>query len=274
MFTKRSAIEAFYYLMAVDGEISEDELSCFEGIGQNIDPENFSTYREDVISTCKLQMENLIDEEDFYDVVSEGLDISLRSAGEDEERQITPRLLVWDMLVIALSNNNYSDYERRLIKHVVRTCHIEKSVFLEMEQMIQTNTAIDGELKYLEVSNRPYSEIRPVVDELESRRKVILDSANALIDDENYIAISKLSLPENTFFTDARDKIGTALNPVAEEISEKTGKFMENAKAALDKVGSSFSENQSKLPKLKFSGFIHKKDDVDNTVSSEEEEEE
>lgn len=269
MFTKRAAVEAFYYLMAADGEVTDDELTCFNGIGLELDPDNFYAYRDDAISLCELQMDNLIDEDDYYDVVAEGLDISLNAVRESEEQMISPSLLVWDMLVIAFSNSSYSDYERRLIKHVVRICHIEKTVFLEMEQLIQTNLAIDNELNWLKSSDRPYSEVRPIVDELESRRLIILESANALIEDAQYTTLSKLTIPQNKFLADTKEKIEGAITPVASEISERTGRFVESAKAKLNKAGADYAINQKKLPRMKLSGFTHKKEEpkADNSVS-------
>ena len=52
------------------------------------------------------------------------------------------RLLVWNMLVIAFSNKNYSSFERKLIKHIVRVWNMDRTVFLEMEQIIKTHADI------------------------------------------------------------------------------------------------------------------------------------
>ena len=113
------------------------------------------------------------------------------------------RLLVWNMLVIAFSNKNYSSFERKLIKHIVRVWNMDRTVFLEMEQIIKTHADIMAELEYTNQSNRPYSEVRPIVDELERRQKVVLNCAKQLIEDELYIPVEKSALPGNGLYVGA-----------------------------------------------------------------------
>ena len=105
----------------------------------------------------------------YYEVVLEGVDKALAAQIDDPANGITVRLLVWDMLVIAFSNAEYSSYERKLVKHIVRVMGMDRSVFLEMEQIVKTNAAVENELTWINQSNRPYFEIRPIVDELERR---------------------------------------------------------------------------------------------------------
>ena len=75
----------------------------------------------------------MIDQDDYYDVLSECVDRSLKQTTESIEEGMTSRMLVWNLLVNALFDRKYSDNERRLIKHIVRVLNIETSVFLEME---------------------------------------------------------------------------------------------------------------------------------------------
>ena len=193
LFQKESAIAVFYYLMSVDGQISEEELSCFDEIGNMLDHQDFPEYRDKVIQSCDSQLKNIIDEEDHYEVALEGVDQALAHRTDDLESGIPTRLLIWDMLVIAFSNLDYSQLERRLIKHVVRTMESDKSIFLEMEQLMQTDLSIDRELRWIEGSNRPYAEVKPVVEELNKRKEVIRTSAQALIDDELFTPIEKIN---------------------------------------------------------------------------------
>ena len=44
---------------------------------------------------------------------------------------ITPKLLVWDLLTIAYSDESYDETERKLLKYIVRKLQIDKAVFLE-----------------------------------------------------------------------------------------------------------------------------------------------
>lgn len=225
LLEKRAAITSFYYLMAVDGSVTADEIECFDSIGAELDPEAFATYRDDLIAECELQLKNIIDEEDYYEVVLEGVDKALAAQIDDPANGITVRLLVWDMLVIAFSNAEYSSFERKLIKHIVRVMDMDRSVFLEMEQIIKTNAAVENELSWINRSNRPYSEIRPIVDELERRQKVVLTCARQLIEDELYFAVEKIALPGTGLYTGAVEmfsKVGGAFSGWGKKTAEAT----------------------------------------------------
>ena len=225
IFEKRAAIKAFYYLMAVDGTVSADEIECFDAIGSELDPDDFPAYRNAIIEECEAQLNNVIDEDDHYDVVMEGMDKALASRIDDPEQGVTLRLLVWNMLVIAFSNQDYSSVERRLIKHIVRITDMDRSIFLEMEQIIKTNAAVESERHWIAQSNRPYSEIRPIADELERRQKVVLSCARQLIEDELFDPIEKASLPANGLYVGAADamkKLGRAVKTKTTELGGKT----------------------------------------------------
>lgn len=225
LLEKRAAVKAFYYLMAVDGAVTADEIECFDSIGAELNPEAFATYRNDLIAECELQLKNIIDEEDYYEVVLEGVDKALVAQIDDPTNGITVRLMVWDMLVIAFSNTEYSSFERKLIKHIVRVMDIDRSVFLEMEQIIKTNAAVENELRWINQSNRPYSEIRPIVDELERRQKVVLTCARQLIEDELYSAVEKVALPGTGLYTSAVEmfsKVGGAVSGWGKKTAEAT----------------------------------------------------
>lgn len=238
LFEKRAAVKAFYYLMAVDGAVTADEIECFNSIGAELDPEAFATYREDLIAECEHQLKTIIDEEDHYEVVLEGVDKALAAQTDDLGNGITVRLMVWDMLVIAFSNTEYSSCERKLIKHIVRITEMDRAVFLEMEQIIKTNAAVENELRWINQSNRPYSEIRPIVDELERRQKVVLTCARQLIEDELYSAVEKVAMPGTGLYTGAVEmfsKFGSTVTSwgkktaeVTKTTTEKTGKQMKS----------------------------------------------
>ena len=225
LLEKRAAVKAFYYLMAVDGDVTADEMECFDSIGAELDPEAFATYRDELIEECELQLKNIIDEEDYYEVVLEGVDKALVAWNDDPANGVSGCLMVWDMLVIAFGNTEYSSLERKLIKHIVRVMDMDRSVFLEMEQIIKTNAAVENELRWIKQSKRPYSEIRPIVDELERRQKVVLTCANQLIEDERYSAIEKVALPGPGLYTGAIrvfSKVGGAVSGWGKKTAETT----------------------------------------------------
>ena len=248
---KKSAILTFYYLIAVDKTVSDEEIDTFESIANEIDSD-FGSYKESINEEYRNQIEKIIDEEDFYDVILEGVDKALLRELEEEEEGVSSRLLLWNLLVVAFCDGNYSVEERRLIKHIVRMLDIEKDIFLEMEQLMKANVAVDKELEAIENSDKPYNEIRPMVEELEKRNKVIVTSAKTLIEDELYIPVSKLELPKNQMIEDTKEAVEKAtsnvanlvspitntVTPIATNINDQTKKFFGNIMTKKNKLRS------------------------------------
>ena len=231
---KKSAIMCFYYLIAVDNNILDIELDTFNSVSAEIDPENIESYKDSILEEYKAQIATVIDEEDYYDVISEGIDKYLIPT-KDAVEGVSSRLLLWNLLVVAFSDGDYSVMERRLIKHIVRVLNIEKDIFQEMEQLMKTNVAVTKEIDALESSDKPYNEIRPIVEEIEERRNVILNAAKTLIEDEIYEPVAKVNMPEKKFIEDAKqtmDKIGSgvasAVSPIASNIGDNAKKLWGN----------------------------------------------
>ncbi len=229
MYEKKSAITCFYYLIAVDSDIHDIEMDVFESIANEIDPDNYPSYKESIIEDYNKQLESQIDDEDYYDVIVEGVDKVLVSRGYYDG--VSPRLLLWNLLVVAFADNDYSKEERRLIKHIVRKSEIEKDVFLEMEELMKANVALDKEIQTLNDSDKPYKEIRPLVEELEERKQVIINSALALIEDEGYVPVAKVEAPNNKIYSGAKNtfnKIGNGVVNTASSIGDGTKKLFGN----------------------------------------------
>lgn len=176
----RNAIKIIYYLMAADGEIFHSEEEKFDAIGQELDP-NFKENREKIISECKKQLDKVIDPDDYYDTLQDGVEDALIRSRETADTFITPKLLVWDLLTIAYSDESYDEAERKLLKYIVRKTDIDKAVFLEMESSILTLMDIENELNWIKTTNKPYLTIEAMVNELVDRRNVIFESVKDLI---------------------------------------------------------------------------------------------
>ena len=176
----RNAIKIFYYVMAADGQIFHNEEDKFNLIANEIDP-NFADNKEKIILECKAQLDKVIDPEDYYDVLQEGVEDALTSSKTTADTFITPKLLVWDLLTLAYSDEQYDETERKLIKYIVRKTNVDKTVFLEMESSIMTLMDIENELSWIKTTNKPYLTIEAMVNELVDRRNVIFESVKDLI---------------------------------------------------------------------------------------------
>lgn len=175
-----SAVKIMYYLMAVDGEIFHGEEEKFDLIASELDPA-FAEKRESLAASCKKQLDKAIDPEDFYEVLQDAVgDAVLASAGTPDG-PITPKLLIWDMLTVAYSDESYNESERKLIKYAVRRLGIDKAEFLELESSILTLLSIEREIAWVKTTDRPYLTIEATLNELADRKNVILDSVKELI---------------------------------------------------------------------------------------------
>ena len=176
----RNALKVFYYLIAADGKILEEELCKFDEIGTALDPA-FEAHKSEIIEECNEQLENTIDPEDYYDVLQDAVGEAIDSSRYDGGSFITPRLLLWNMLTIAYCDGDYAEQERRLLKCVVRKLNIDKAVFLEMENSILTVTELENELQWIKTTDRPYLQIEAMVNRINHRRDTIFESVMALI---------------------------------------------------------------------------------------------
>ena len=265
IYATRSALKTFYFLLAVDGNIDDVELGHFRTIGLSIDPTHFIEYSEELEKECRLAFLNAEDEE--YDLISEAVDEALTHEATDDDQGITPRLLVWNLFAAAFSNKSYDESEKRLIDHIARKTGVDKSIVLEMEQMMKTLTSIQNEIDWASQTTRPYSEIKPIIDELEKRQNVITESAECLIADEidadnpyeykpDFFDKTKSKIDEKVKpVTDkvgqtlkpVTDKVGTAVAPVAQKVGEGAKKTAEAASQKLAPVASKAKEKTGEM---------------------------
>ncbi|WP_022762225.1 TerB family tellurite resistance protein [Butyrivibrio sp. AD3002] len=183
--SKEDAIKIIYYLMAVDGEVCQAEEGKFDAIANEMDA-SFSDYKEKIVSECQEQLKKVIDEDEYYDVVQEGVSNAIDNSGSSSSfdffsSKVSNRVVVWNLLTIAFSDGKYTSEERKLVKYVVRRMNVDKSVFLEMENTIKAIFAIDNEIKWIKGTSKPYAAIEAIVNELEDRRGVINNSMKELI---------------------------------------------------------------------------------------------
>ena len=176
----RNALQIIYYLMAADGTVYHSEEEKFDAIGAALDP-NFADSKPAICKDCQAQLEKIIDPEDCYDVLKDGVEDAIQSSNETADTFITPKLLVWDLLTIAYSDESYDETERKLLKYIVRKLQIDKAVFLEMESSILTILDIEKEIAWIKTTDRPYLTIEARVNELTKRQAAIFDSVKDLI---------------------------------------------------------------------------------------------
>lgn len=276
IISKQGALKAFYYLMSVDGVTSFEE-DRFQEIGEELLGSEFETCKDELVSFCEGHLDSISVDDERYDVIQEGIDLVLNDTVTDVNDGVVPRLLVWNMLSLAHCDDDYSENENRLIAHVARVLSIDKSVFVEMKQLISTADSVRKEQEQLELSDRPYSEIRPLVDEVEKRKNTIVEAAKALIEDDLLFAelpsTQSVEKKENVILNVGKKfgesmaaggkKVGESVAPVAKDLGAKAvtgaagikdgaGKLFSKMKDATKKTSvvlpSKYEKIQKKLP--------------------------
>lgn len=178
--TVKNAIKIIYYLMAVDGNIFHCEEEKFDSICEELDKDG-QVDKDSIITECKQQLDKIMDDDDYYDVVQDGVEEAVLSPDNTETSPVHSKLILWDLLTIAYSDENYDESERKLIKYYVRKMNISKTVFLEMESTILTLMDLEKEIKWAKTTDRSYMEIQKNIDEIKERQNVIMDSIKDLI---------------------------------------------------------------------------------------------
>ncbi len=175
-----NALKVFYYMIAVNGKIEPEEEERFDYLGYEIDSK-YEEHKEYVISVCKKQLEKIIDKDDYYDVIQDGVEEAILAFQESDNGFVPAKLVVWNLLTLAYSDGEYDEAEHKLMKYVARKVDISKDIYLEMENSYLTVKEIDREMEWIKDTDRPYRRIEKTVKELERREQAIVESARALI---------------------------------------------------------------------------------------------
>ena len=175
-----SALKIIYYLMSVDGRVSQEEKDKFDVLGNDF-VNDFASLKEILVEECKVSVVNTIDAVDYYDVVQEAVEDLLLTPIKSEDVCVSPKFVLWNLLAFAYSDENYAEAERRLIKYFVRKLNIDKAIFLELESSLVTLMDLEKELAWIKTTDKPYLTIEAIVKELENRKRVIFESIKDII---------------------------------------------------------------------------------------------
>ncbi len=226
LISKESAFMIFYYIIACDGMVSKEETEKLDEIGFELFGDVYTDNRDAMIAECEKKTAEISDDPDeTFDILSDYIDEALNNTTEVMEKGIPSRLLIWNLLMVAHSDSNYDQNEKRLLRKINRRVNLGDSVLFEMEQYISTVQTIDAELERLNDSMEPYKLIRPIVDELENRRDIIKQAAVTLISDELLDPVEKLAVKDDVI-DKAQAVIKEKTDPMMQKVNEQTGKVL------------------------------------------------
>ncbi|PJM77302.1 TerB family tellurite resistance protein [Bifidobacterium felsineum] len=217
---RKAALQAFYYLMAVDGAVTAEELELFNGIGEELDNNHFHEYAEQLVASCDGYVSRYSDkDDDRYDVIVEGVDQAVSKHG-DSVNGVTSRLLLWNMLAVAYADGHYDQTERKLIRHIARTVIKERSIYPEMEHLMRAAQSVREELAWITSSNYPYAEVQPVVETLHEREEAIQLAATQLVADEMVPQAPVAMTVQKDVFDIAKENVDKAVAPVVGQVQQ------------------------------------------------------
>ncbi len=180
LLSSENALKLMYYMIAADGKVNSDEEDKFDLIGPELDPD-FQKKKEWIKKECQTRLDKASDQKEYYKALEDGIKRTLLLPQPKESARISPKLLVWNLLVLAYIDGNIDKKENMLLKYIVRKTNIDQAVYLEMESSIQTVMDIERELSWVKATDRKYNIVEDVVEELSKRKNIIFESVKDLI---------------------------------------------------------------------------------------------
>ena len=216
---KKGLIQISYCLIRMDGAVAKGEMDAFDELGGKIDRRLFDLYRDQYAGECDAFFDGIApDEEYYYDIIMEYADKLIERSNVLE--RLSSRFVIWNLLVISVSDGNIDPEESRLIHHIARVLDVPKSIYLELEQYLKTGADIDRKINWYKSSDRPYSEIAPLIEELEKRQQTILEAAGDLIEDEVFDIENRALLGSSSDITKVKENSGktSAITEKADDV--------------------------------------------------------
>lgn len=180
-FNREDAVKILYCIMAVDGTLESSEHEKLLSIGTDM-IDDFKDKENDLMHDLEVITPETSGEDYYYDLrdkVNDCIDHSVSSENND----IDGKMLLWNMLAIALSDDSYSEYEKKLIHYTAKKINIADSIVQEMEISADTIEAIERESDWLSKQDEKYSVVASKLEMLEKRKKAVMDGVVALLKD-------------------------------------------------------------------------------------------
>ena len=175
-------LKVIYYLISADRTIAQEEMNLFDSIGRDLNP-MYEEHRAELLSYCQSEMEKADEEDDFSIHIHDCIGNAIRHSLEEGNGTVNSKLFLWNLLSVAYSDGECSEEERKLVRYAGKQLDVDKAVISEMESTVNSLLAVEKEIDFVKNSNRKYSEVEAIVNELTDRKAVIMKGIHALITD-------------------------------------------------------------------------------------------
>lgn len=172
----KNFLKVIYYLISSDRKVEDSEMEKFNELIKKYS--SLSSANQNIIFECEKQLEKSFDSSDYADVLKEGIDECLRASYFDEQGK---RNLVWMLVNVAFSDNDYSDTEINLIRYVVRKLDMDKSYLAEMEDSVKALVALQNKKSWAENCGKSYNDVKAIIDTIEKDREILTESITNLV---------------------------------------------------------------------------------------------
>lgn len=194
---RTDAVKIAYYLMAVDGHISEEEelyikevargfgvmdYSILEEIRKNVeDIFNITNNLKIIYNSIESEVRKILNKieteeyETFHDKVTKKI-LSIEG--------ITPNILIWNLMTMAIKDLDYSENERMLIKYIAGKLNVDESVLLEMDNSLRALYAVQNDLDWIKENINDQKEFSNLKQGLLNRMITIENGIKLYINEE------------------------------------------------------------------------------------------
>ena len=209
---ENDAVRFAYYLMAVDGHISECEEEYLEEVAKGFGVKDFSILeetRKDVKEILELTSElkiiyNLIERsvsrliekmenKENYNLYASITEYKLSINDTEDNKStleflsvndITPNILLWNLMTMAIKDLEYSENESMLIKYIAGKFNVDETVLVEMDNAIRALYAVKNDLNWIKDNVKDQSEFSNLKRGLLNRMITIEDGIKLFINEE------------------------------------------------------------------------------------------
>lgn len=192
VFSVRDSLRIIYCLMLIDGAVAVEEEAKYSEIGLACDPD-FNSYRKQLIDECyavaqsesaqgvefvSLESE---DSDEYYGQIHNYVGSLIKEENFYRTEGVTAKELIWNLLAVAYSEDDYSKNEKRLIRFIAGKSGVDREMVLEMEHELRSLIEIEKEEELLKLTDWPDKAVEDSAAELMERKKAVMQGINALI---------------------------------------------------------------------------------------------
>jgi uncharacterized tellurite resistance protein B-like protein len=176
------ALKLFYYLMSADGSLEQGELDVFDSICDEFHKSS-AAEKSFITMDCEKQLTARASSISPLVTAMACIDAVLYSPATsiNDKIQVSPKLLVWNMLAIAFGDETFDDTERELVTHVARHFNVSEATVMQMEDSMLALADLEREQKWVKTTSRHYLTIETIVNEIDRRKAEVFEGAQALI---------------------------------------------------------------------------------------------